>query len=224
MSLSILCVTNGEQHAGLFVLRMKRLAQILQAELVLGLDSDAARQANWRVLADKAIMDLPPHDVQLQECVSDMCVHECSGDYVLRLDDDEVVSPALEKWLYEKGYEAGDLFTFPRVYMYPDDEHILCNEGIYPDLQTRLGLKRKMLGVNFIHAGNPNGCGRVKPYAIEHHKLLVKSFEQRKAIADRYEAIRKGAGTLPDYARYNLPEVIYGELQYKEYQDGDYSE
>jgi len=222
MSLSILCVTNAEPHAGLFIMRMHRLATILNCEFVIGLDGENAQSGCLRKFADVAI-DLPAHDVPLQEMVSDLAVNACSGDYVLRLDDDEVVSPALETWLRQKKYESGNLFAFPRVYMYPDKYHTLCNDGIYPDLQTRLGLKQNMLGINFIHAGNPNGCGQVVPYAIEHHKLLVKSYEQRKEIADRYEAIREGAGTLPHYARYNMPELIYDKLETQDYFDGDYA-
>jgi len=155
--------------------------------------------------------------------VSDTAVNSCTGDYLLRLDDDEVVSDALEDWLYVRGYESGELYSFPRVYMIRDKQHVLMNEGMYPDLQTRLGKREKMLGINHIHAGNPNGPGQVIPFAIEHHKLLVKSYEQRKAIADRYEAIRPGAGSLPEYARYNLPEMFYMHYDVQEYTDGDYS-
>jgi hypothetical protein len=107
--------------------------------------------------------------------------------------------------------------------MWPDEKHVLANPGIYPDLQTRLGRRENMLGVNYIHAGNPNGTGIVIPYAIEHHKLLVKTLEERKQIADRYESIRPGAGSLPEYARYNLPELFYEDFIVKEYRDGDFS-
>jgi hypothetical protein len=222
MTLSILCVTNAEPHAGIFILRMARLATVLGCEFVIGCDGLAAQSAPYRHLADK-VVNLPAHDVPLQECVSDLAVNSCSGDYVLRLDDDEVVSPSLERWLLEKKYEDGTLFTFPRVYLYPDASHVLCNEGMYPDLQTRLGLKKNMLGVTFIHAGNPNGCGEIVYHALEHHKLLVKTFAQRQEIAERYEAIREGAGTLPHYARYNVPELIYDKLEIQDYTDGDYS-
>lgn len=221
MNLSILCVTDGGEHAEPFILSMSALALILDAEIVIGLDGERARNAGFGEWVKNTIV-LPPHDVPLQEMVSDIAVGACSGDYVLRLDDDEKVSPALRKWLM-KGQFTETTYSFPRVYMYPDKRHILSNEGIYPDLQTRLGRKDMMMGVNHIHAGNPNGAGQIMPFAIEHHKLIVKSYEQRKAIAERYEAIRPGAGTLPEYARYNLPEMFYSKFEVKEYTDGDYS-
>lgn len=222
MMLSILCVTNGDKHVGAFVERMPQLAKRLNAELVLGLDGPTAQSADYRKLADVAV-DLPAHDVPLQEQVIDVAVGACNGEFILRLDDDEAVSESLEKWLLEGRYKAGRLFAFPRVYMWGDESHVLSNEGIYPDLQTRLGLKALMFGVNAIHAGNPNGTGTVIPYALEHHKLLVKTYEQRRAIADRYEAIRAGAGYSFTYGRYNTPEDSYQVLETKPYSDGDYS-
>ena len=222
MTLSILCITNAEPHATKYIALMSQLAERLSAEFVLGLDGKRAQRSDLCQLADTAIR-LKPHDVPLQECVMDDAVTACTGAYILRLDDDEVVSPALEKWLAAKEYEKANLYSFPRVYMHPDEKHILCNDHIYPDLQTRLGKKELMYGVTFIHAGNPNGPGTIAPYAIEHHKLLCRSYVDRQAIATRYEAIRQGAGSLPEYARYNLPEMIYNRLEVKEYTDGDYS-
>ena len=224
MNLSIVCVTNDDgRQAGSFVSRMNKLARALDAEFVLGLDGDKAQQSDMRKLADKAI-DLPAHDVPLQEKVLDIAIEACSGKFVLRLDDDEAVSLALEDWLKTGAYQNGRLYAFPRVYMYPDEQHVLANEGMFPDLQTRLGLKSLMFGVNSIHAGNPNGTGLVVPYALEHHKLLVKSYAERKHIADRYEAIKPGAGYSFTYGRYNTPEDIYEELIVKPYTDGNYAQ
>ncbi len=222
MTLSILCVTNGEPHAGQFLLRMSRLARLLNAEFVIGLDGPA-KKAGFNMWCTKSVK-LPAHEVPLQEMVSDVAVKACTGDYLLRLDDDEAVSPALQDWLSLHGYEGGQLFSFPRVYLYPDQDHILMNEGMYPDLQTRLGKRELMLGYTYIHAGNPNGSGQIIPYAIEHHKLLVKSYEQRVAIGERYEAIREGAGTRPEYARYNLPEMFYDNFVTQDYGYGDFSQ
>lgn len=222
MNLSILCVTLAEPHAGLYLVRMSHLARLLGAEFVIGLDGARAHQSHLGKLATKAVL-LPAHDVPLQECVMDEAVSQCSGEYILRLDDDEAVSPSLQAWLMNRKYVGGQLFSFPRVYMHPDEKHVLCNDNIYPDMQTRLGLKHLMYGITFIHAGNPNGAGTFAPFAIEHHKLLCRSYDERLAIANRYEAIREGAGSLPEYARYNLPEKFYSELQVQEYTDGDYA-
>lgn len=222
MSLSILCVTNAPTHAGIFIGRMKKLSTILNCEFVLGLDGARARSSSLGVFAD-VVVNTPEHDTELQECVLDYALDKCSGEYVLRLDDDEAVSPALEKWLYFHNYLRGQLYSFPRVYLYPDAQHILDNEGIYPDLQTRLGLKQLMGGFNSIHCGNPHGSGTTVPYAIEHHNLIVKSYQDRQKIADRYEGIREGAGRSNTYGRYLIPEDIYDKLSFKDYFDGDFS-
>jgi hypothetical protein len=223
MSLSILCVTNNE-HPGTtwFICRMHALASKLGAELVLGLDREKAQSAPWRSLANKAI-DLTANN--LQEDVLDQAISACSSEWVLRLDDDETVSLALENWLKTGNYQTGNLYAFPRVYLYPaDTNHFLANPGMWPDLQTRLGRKELMMGCNTVHAGNPNGTGQVVPYALEHHNLLVKTLEERRALAAHYEAIRPGAGSLPEYARYNLPEDFYPKFIVKDYDNnGNFS-
>ena len=220
MKLSILCVTNNE-YAGTeaFIRDMMTAADMLRAEFVLGLDREKAQTAAFRQCAD-VVIDLTANT--LQEDVLDQAIKACSGDWVLRLDDDETISMALFQWLQSDGYiQAGSqLYAFPRVYFYPDVHHFLVNDGVYPDLQTRLGKRDLMTGYNYIHAGNPHGTGTVAPYAIEHHKLLVRTREEREAIAARYESIRPGAGSRPEYARYNLPELFYPELKAKEYTSG----
>jgi glycosyltransferase involved in cell wall biosynthesis len=226
--LSILCVTNNEHpHVEKFIKAMRQLATNLEAELVLGLDGEKAQSASWRHLAD---VSLNLKADKLQETVSDQAVAACHGDWVLRLDDDEMASPALFIWLFNLTRKTSDknnikdtLYTFPRVYLYPDDKHYLVNDGMMPDLQTRLGKKELMYGVTYVHAGNPNGTGTVVPYAIEHHKLLVRDYKDRQKIAARYESIRPGAGSLPEYARYNLPEDFYNPLETEKYTNGNFS-
>jgi hypothetical protein len=220
MTLSILCVTVGEPWAGKYITRMFDLANRLGVELVLGLDKEAAQAAGYPCHRSVNL-----NSRLIQEEIMDQAVDACPDGYILRLDSDEVVSPALEKWLASGKYaEIGArVYAFPRVYMWGDERHILTNDGIWPDLQTRLGRKECMYGVNQIHAGNRHGTGQVIPYALEHHNLLVKDRPMREAIAHKYESVRAGAGTRPEYARYNLPEHFYPHLTVKEYGEGDYS-
>ena len=224
MILSILCVTiNKYPSVGGFIEKMYTLAHGLNAEFVLGLDREKAQKADFRKLADIAL-DLKKKDTHMQEDVLDEVIGACSGDWVLRLDDDETISPALERWIFGGSYVSGNLFTFPRIYLYPDEKHFLNNPGIFPDLQTRLGRKEFMFGCNYAHAANPNGSGVTVDYAIEHHNLLVKDLAERRIIAAKCEAIQPGAGTLPQYARYNLPEDFYPDFEIQEYtNNGDFS-
>lgn len=220
MTLSILCVTNNEHpQAGRFVTYMRWMATAAKAELVLGLDR--CPDAYFRKMGDK-VLDLEAD--KLQEDVLDQAIAACSGDWVLRLDDDEKCSRILQGWIVAGYYlnTGHDLYAFPRIYLYPDEWQYIANDGMYPDLQTRLGKKELMYGCNYVHAGNPHGTGCVVPYAIEHHKLLLRDLADRRKIAARYEALRPGAGSLPEYARYNLPEDFYIEFNLKGYTNGNF--
>lgn len=220
MTLSVLCVTNGKPYAGKFIEQMYKDAQDIGATMVLGLDGDKAQSAGYP--CDRSIN---LQAVNLQEDVLDKAVNFCDTHWIIRLDDDERMSPRLVRWLKEGMYIKArlPLYAFPRVYMWGDEKHIITNDNMWPDLQTRLGLKEYMYGYTYVHAGNPRGTGFIAPYAIEHHNLLVKSREEREAISRHYESLRPGAGTLPQYARYNLPELFYDVIEVKEYGDGDYS-
>lgn len=216
MNLSIVCVTNNQYNAKPFILRLHSLCTRLGAELVLGLDREKAQKADWRSLANVTV-DLSCD--KLQEDELDKAIEAATRDWVLRIDDDETVSPALESWLFTLGHEKSgyQLYAFPRIHLYPDAWHYVSNPEMLPDLQTRLGKKPLMFGVNRVHAGNPNGTGAVVPYALEHHKLICRTLEQRKEIAARYETLMPGAGTRMDYARSNWPEqhIVLETREYK---------
>lgn len=218
MTLSILCVTNAEPHAGSFLLRMSRLARLLDAEFVIGLDGERAHKSGFNMWCTKTIN---LNGAGYIESVLDEAVNNCAGDFIFRLDDDEAASPALGKWLLSGAYKDADVWCFPRVYLWKDDQHYIPE--LFPDVQTRLTTKGKAGGRNVIHSGSPYGTGRIAPYAIEHHKLLVKTIEERERILDHYETIQVGAGRRPEFAKYNLPELFTSSLTSEDYSDGDYS-
>ncbi len=217
MNLSIVCVTNGEPHALEFAKHFRDMADKLGAELVLGLDGAKAQASELRTLADVTVN---VNGTGILESVLDEVLERASGKYILRLDDDEKVSPALFTWLRGSKYLSGNHFAFPRPYLWGDTAHMLAD--LYPDLQTRLSVKAKAGGRDAIHCGSPYGTGVIVPFAIEHHKFLVKSFDERKQIADRYEQERTGAGWSAEYGRYNLPEMFVRNMQIVAYSDGNY--
>ena len=50
--LSVVCVTNGEgSHVGRFLGEMRWMANIFEAELVLGLDGTRAQAVGWATLS-----------------------------------------------------------------------------------------------------------------------------------------------------------------------------
>lgn len=138
------------------------------------------------------------------EKVLDDAIAACPDGYILRLDDDETVTPELSKWLAEGGYRDAQHWAFPRLHLYPDAEHHITTEPLWPDLQTRLSLKRFSGGRPGVHQGSPYGTGEIGPAGIVHHKFLCRSLAERRACVDRYESIRPGAGR--DFAVFSVPE------------------
>lgn len=181
--LTILCVTADEDYAQPFVDEMLDLGDRLGAEVIIHDGRGAGAIEN--VL-----------DVALRECQS--------GGYVLRLDDDERVSPRMEEWLASEMYVQCDHWAFPRLNLWPNESHYAVTPPLYPDLQTRLSLRELSGGRSHVHAGSPFGTGDVAPVAIEHHKFLVRTEAERRELLARYEAIQPGAGT--EYAIFSVPE------------------
>lgn len=224
-SLSILCITKDEPHfreRGFFD-HLFATAGRLKAELVVAYDQ---RTVDNSVLFD-IVRRLSSKDVTFQttgllmedtgkgylEEIHDDCVDHCTGDYILRLDDDERCSPAMIAWLADHNYESHDHWKFPRAHLWGDTETVLLTPQLWPDHQTRLSTKAKAGGRNHIHAGSPHGGGELAPCVIEHHKFLVKTLEERRAIADRYDRIQKGAGRTGGMTAFQVPEEAYrGQL------------
>ncbi len=219
MTLSILCITRAEPFALPFLRAMDTLATGLGAELVIGADGhDAYRRVEelgllanvWAVQSDGYL-----------ESVLDTVLARCTGDYVLRLDDDERVSPAMMTWLAARRYERADHWAFPRANLWRDAQTYIVNAPLWPDLQTRLSVRSKAGGRTQIHAGSPYGTGEIAPVVLEHHKFLVKPLKEREAIAARYDAIAEGAGTGHTYGPYTLPERCFPRLGLAALGDGD---
>jgi hypothetical protein len=206
MSLTVLCVTRAEAYAWPFLRDLEDLAAGLDAQLVIGADGPEAKA----VLCEGPVAGriVPLQSQGYIESVLDEAIAACDGDYVLRLDDDERCSPALVQWLQNESYLEADHWKFPRAHFWGDDQSVIVTLHLWPDVQTRLSVKAKAGGQRFIHAGSPFGGGAEAPVYMEHHKFLVKSYDERRAIAERYDAVRLGYGTggmLP----FSLPEDAY---------------
>lgn len=218
MSLSILCVTRGEPFALAFLRDTEKVAGHLFAEFVPVADGEAASRA----LADCGHVPYCVDSAGYIESVLDEAVGFCRGDYVLRLDDDERISPAMVRWLGTRAYLGADHWAFPRANLWGDANSVLVNPPLWPDLQTRLSVKAKAGGRHGVHDGSPFGTGRIAPAVIEHHKYLVKDRAQREAQARAYDAARPGAGTDPVFWPHMLPEAAFPEgLRLAPLGDGD---
>lgn len=187
MTLTILCVTRYQPHAGRFLQAFDDLAATLDCELV---EYDGTRA--------RAIED-----------VLDDAIAECQDGYILRLDDDELPSPGMVEWLRGCAYETADHWCFPRLHLWRDIHHYIPTPPLYPDLQTRLSIREKSGGRSRVHDGSPFGSGERAPVAIEHHKFLVRRREEREALLNEYRRLRHDAD---EWMIYTVPELFAQSL------------
>lgn len=209
MTLSLLCITLGEPYSYPFLRGMIVLSKALNCEFALIADggkSESLLQLNGFSPTGVVYGEGPSLEPVLDEALS-----LCHGDYVLRLDDDERCSVEMIRWLAMFGYEESDHWSFPRRHMWPDADHFIVEDRLYPDYQTRLSVRAKAGGRHVLHAGSPFGPGMIASVSIEHFKFLVRSYAQRLELARRYDSFHNGLGTgamLP----FNLPEDAYEEV------------
>lgn len=208
--LSILCVTKLGRHAEPFLRDMERLAVDLDAEFVLGLDGADPERLSPPRRFTSAARQVCVQSAGYIESVLDSMVAECSGEYVLRLDDDEAVSMRMGAWLADRKYRESDHWAFPRMHMWPDEQHYITNPPLWKDLQTRLSVKAKAGGRLKIHDGSPYGTGTVADVAIEHHKFLVRDRDEREKLLEGYKRLLPGAGA---WAAFSVPEQFAAQLQ-----------
>ncbi len=201
VSLSILLITQGDVAVRPCVFHTTTLAAALGAELVVAHDRRPKGYVRMQVLRKGVCirtdtsMTNPKHGCLEQ--LHGMALTHCTGDYILRLDDDERCSPAMVQWLKDRRYEARDHWSFARAHLWLDEMQMLTEYPYWPDCQTRLSVKAKAGGRDTVHVASPFGYGTLAPAVIEHHNFLVKSPEERRAQADRYEAIKAGSGSGP---------------------------
>jgi len=198
MNLSILCVTKGEPFAQPYLAQLGAEAGLLGAQLVIIQDNGKTGAIEP---APRAIIASVTSRGYI-ESVLDQALEYCTEDYVLRIDDDEAMSPAMFQWVQSGRFQTADHWKFPRYHLWGDERHYLNQPNLFPDHQTRLSVRELAGHRTSIHAGSPYGGGTTAPVALLHYKFLCKSREERRAIWDRYERLQTGAG---------LPMKIFSE-------------
>jgi len=213
--LSILTVTKAEHFTGFFLNRMQKLAIAANAEFVIAGDgSDAINRLKKAGYGDEDIL-VSVKSNGTMESVLDSAVRCCSGKYILRLDDDECVSPEMFQWLVREDFTEADHWKFSRAHLWHHEGLYITNAPLWPDHQTRLSVKKKSGGRPVLHVGSPFGGGRLAPVILEHWKFLVKSTEERWAIAKFNDQFGPGFGTgsmLP----FNVPEASFASLELRD--------
>lgn len=197
MRLSILTITRCERHTPRFFTHFRALADILQAEFVVAYDRCEKPDCG----ADRYV---PVEAKFTCENVLAEAHSACAGDYVLRLDDDETLSPQGILCVAEAKLD-GRVFAFPRANLWGDEHHAIASGDLFPDCQTRL-MPRERETRTQLHAGV--SADLLLNGMILHHKFLVKGIDERRAIAARYEANHPGGGT-GHYLQFSVPEDAF---------------
>lgn len=199
MKLSILCVTKNEPRARSFLDELRFVALQTNAEFVPVVDGVNVRSGGF------------------VEDVLDDAISFTTGDYVLRIDDDEKCSPAMVEWLRTRSYEISDHWSFPRAHFWGNPRTVLLEKYYWPDIQTRLSVRAKAGGRGQLHALSPFGWGYLAPVAIEHWNFLVKSYGERVALGAAYHRLRH-----PDrpYTPSSVEDEFPGAVTFARYENG----
>jgi inositol phosphorylceramide mannosyltransferase catalytic subunit len=160
-------------------------------EVVIAVDSRAGndRLAGLASLADQAFKI---EFVTLERHVAWLCA-QCSGDWILRLDGDEVPSVAFVRRLPEMlASRRVQQYWISRAWLYPDAEQILAGVPWSEDFVNRLTRNDgtlRMSGRHHSHAEPVTPCEYIAE-PIYHLDLLTNDYRGRRDKAVRYEVAR----------------------------------
>ena len=123
---------------------------------------------------------------------------QATGDWILRLDDDEMPSTAMLQALPGLVTDRGPTHhAFRRRWLTPDGGHYLRERPWYPDYQTRL--VRNIPGILLFGGLHevPRAMGelRYNQLALYHGDLAVNDLEARTARREQYERLAPGVET-----------------------------
>lgn len=205
--LSIVCITRGDPHAAAFISSMRDAATSLNAEFVIGADGYNA----FVIAQDYSDITVSVQSSGYVESVLNKVILAANGIWVLRLDDDEEISPALFAFLRDRRYTTNPLWRIPTMALWGDTSHYITNPPLFPDAHLRLTTWKYRGGwADAVHAPAPHQTDNIAPAAILHHKYLLKSLPERQRVAARYEQLKPGGG-YGVHAPFTIPEVIFGD-------------
>lgn len=188
-------------------------------EIVIGVDSkttdntfDVCQQAG----ADTVFWI--QNDAQTCNAGLEALVDHCTGDWILRLDDDEYMEPEflplIGNFMHQPHFTH---FKFPRLHLCQVHPLLWINDSyLYPDYQMRLFKNDKRLlhfpgavGHTSITSDGPKG--RVFGINIIHLNLAINSLEKRQAKLNRYIERHHGGWVHPinEYA------LLYERFNYR---------
>jgi hypothetical protein len=160
-------------------------------EIVVAADSraDEERLSAYVSVADRVI----PVEVDYHDRHQAWLHAQCSGDWILRLDGDEVVAPALVQAMPELIADRRVVqYLLPRRWLYPDARHWLAELPWRPDYQLRLVRNDGLMRFSGLHhsAALPLRPARYLEIPIYHLDLLVNDERARRDKAAAYGNLR----------------------------------
>ncbi len=191
MKLSVICATHFPPRQVTALLNQVRP---VAGEVVLAVDArlGAAQAARYAAAADRVLRYEYCHNAQHAMA----WLHaQCRGEWVLRLDGDEVASPGLIAAIPHLVQRRDVLqYHIPRRWLFPDAGHWLNELPWFPDYQNRLVRNDGTLwfeGIAHSGAGAVLPC-RYLEQPIYHLNLLTLGAADRIAKMEIYEARRAG--------------------------------
>ena len=209
MSLSVCMMTNVPSAQAAVILEPLRP---LATEILIAADARVSPQrlSGYARLADVVLR------VEIEHFEGELpwLFAQCSGDWILRLDGDELPSTALiERLPGLLGRRAVEQYCFPQAWCYPRVEQVLDAAPWTGDFANRL-VRNRGLAMRFGARQHehvvPMEPLSYEPEPVYHLELLISDFEQRRSKAIRYEIERPGLQA-PGGGRFNeayyLPEL-----------------
>jgi hypothetical protein len=120
---------------------------------------------------------------------------QCSGDWILRLDGDEIPSPELIAEVRAATEERGlNSLIFARRNLFPTIGTYIAQEPWYPDFQVRMVRNDGSLRFSGLtHSAAERVLpARMTEAAIYHLPFVLSALDERRARAGRYERFRPG--------------------------------
>ena len=190
-SLSVCCLAGAP---GPLVRALLEPLREVADEIVVAADSrlDEATIAEYATVADKLLRAEVFHPDHHHHWLH----AQCSGEWILRMDADEVTSPALVEVIPVLMQDRGvRQYWLPRRWLYHDTGSWLDEPPWWPDYQLRL--YRNDCFLRFAGSLMHGGAVSQAPAAyleqpLYHLDLLLNSIEQREAKAAFYDSLRPG--------------------------------
>lgn len=190
MSLSVCCLTGDPGPRVTAVLAPLRG---IADEIVIAADAraDQERLEQYAAAADRLLRVefsyLERHLAWLHK--------QCSGDWIFRIDADEVASPSLVERLPELIADCGvQQYWLPRRWLYPEAGYWLEEVPWWPDYQNRLVRNDGTLRFSgLLHSSaEPTHPARYVEEPLYHLACLTDDVAARRSRAIKYEVLRPG--------------------------------